>query len=100
MQFHTYLGHRDVKRSLLQVLKPPTELEILQQEVERIREGLDAVKRQSDNLLLALAFSFAGGIGLNAAFSATSDGPLARGVQILLALIPLSVAGAAWLCRS
>ena len=80
----------------MQVLKAPTELELLQQEVERIRQGLDAMKRQTDNLLLALAFSFAGGIGVNAAFSATSNGMWTRGAQVFLAILPLAVAGAAW----
>ena len=83
----------------MQVLKAPTELEILQQEVAKLKEAFQAVKRQTDALLLALAFSFLGGIGMNAAFSAASGHRMVRRVLLIFGSMPLGAATILWLLR-
>lgn len=80
---------------MLQVVKAPTEMEILQQELAGMRQAFVAAKRQTDSLLLALAFSFLGGIGVNAAMS-KSGGTFMRSCLATLACIPLAIALSAW----
>ena len=82
---------------MAQVLKPPTELENLQQDMMQIRELVHDAKRQIDGMLLALAFSFLGGIGMNAAFSAASGQAFTRTLLFFFGCVPLAVATGIWL---
>lgn len=64
--------------------------------MEQIRVLVYTAKRQTDGLLLALAFSFLGGIGMNAAFSAASGQVLGRGLLFVLSCMPVAVATGFW----
>lgn len=81
------------------MLKAPTELEILQQEVARMKFAFDNAKKQIDGLLLALAFAFLGGIGVNAAITSSIGQPFLRGCLAVLACVPLALALGTWLSK-
>lgn len=83
----------------MQVLTAPTELEVLQQEVLNLKLAFGSIKSHTDGLLLALAFSFLGGIGVNAAFSNAAKGLLLKGIIVLTGTLPLTFAMVTYLTR-
>jgi hypothetical protein len=80
-------------------LQVPTELEVLQEEVNRLQIMVLQAKRHADGLLLALAFSFLGGVGASAAFSAASGQLLLRGTFIILGSVSVALMTGLWLTR-
>lgn len=83
-----------------QVVKPPTELELLQLEVAALRELVLQSKRQVDGMLLALAFSLLGGVGISFLMGSTDPlhGSLKR-TLLLLVLAPVGLVSVFWLPR-
>ena len=82
----------------MQVVKPPTELELLQLEVAALREMVIVSKQQADAMLLALASSLLGGIGFNLLLgSANPTQSFAKGLVLLFASLPVALVGYYWL---
>ncbi len=81
-------------------LQAPTELEVLQQEVAKLQGAVGRFKRQADALLLALAFSFVGGlVASTALFLGSISRPL-RGTLLLLGAAPPVLVAWLWLTRT
>ena len=81
------------------MVKPPTELELLQLEVAALREAVNRSKQQADSMLIALACSLLGGAGTGFALQAVPQQLLLKSILLAFASFPV-LAGCFWMICS